>query len=60
MLVVTEESKIVLNQLTINEEGTYRCLLQDQKGTVLSRMYFQLKGKQGLHCLFLNVQLIVV
>ncbi|XP_067250050.1 izumo sperm-egg fusion protein 1 [Chanodichthys erythropterus] len=46
VLVVTEESKIVLNQLTINEEGTYRCLLQDQKGTVLSRMYFKLKVNQ--------------
>lgn len=48
MLVVTEESKIVLNQLTTNEEGMYRCLLQDQKGTVLSRIYFKLKGRPGL------------
>ncbi|KAK2898844.1 hypothetical protein Q8A67_010262 [Cirrhinus molitorella] len=44
-LVVTEESKIVLNQLKVNEEGTYRCLLQDQKGTALSRTYFKLKVK---------------
>ncbi|KAI2661464.1 Izumo sperm-egg fusion protein 1 [Labeo rohita] len=44
-LVVTEESKIVLNQLKVNEEGTYRCLLQDQIGTALSRMYFKLKVK---------------
>ncbi|XP_073675896.1 izumo sperm-egg fusion protein 1 [Garra rufa] len=44
-LVVTEESKIVLNQLKVNEEGTYRCLLQDQRGTALSRMYFKLKVK---------------
>ncbi|XP_052459857.1 izumo sperm-egg fusion protein 1-like [Carassius gibelio] len=43
VLVVTEESKIVLNQLKVNEEGTYRCLLQDQKDTALSRMYFKLK-----------------
>uniref|UniRef100_A0A9J8D1I3 Ig-like domain-containing protein n=1 Tax=Cyprinus carpio carpio TaxID=630221 RepID=A0A9J8D1I3_CYPCA len=42
-LVVTEESKIVLNQLKVNEEGMYRCRLQDQKGTTLSRMYFELK-----------------
>lgn len=53
--MVTEESKIVLNQLKVNEEGTYRCLLQDQKGTTLSRMYFKLKGRRCLlnlitHC----------
>ncbi|XP_067270766.1 izumo sperm-egg fusion protein 1 [Pseudorasbora parva] len=43
VLVVTKESKIVLNQLTKSEEGTYCCLLQDQKGTVLSHMCFKLK-----------------
>ncbi|XP_056628523.1 izumo sperm-egg fusion protein 1 isoform X2 [Triplophysa dalaica] len=42
-LVVTEDSKIVLNQLRVNEEGVYRCLLQDQKNTTLSRIYFYLK-----------------
>ncbi|XP_073723772.1 izumo sperm-egg fusion protein 1 [Misgurnus anguillicaudatus] len=41
-LVVTEDSKIVLNQLRVNEQGLYRCLLQDQKGTTLSRIYFNL------------------
>ncbi|KAJ8005774.1 hypothetical protein DPEC_G00121380 [Dallia pectoralis] len=42
VLVVTEDSSIVLNQLTVDEEGTYRCLLTDAKGTVLSRTYFLL------------------
>ncbi|KAI7797758.1 izumo sperm-egg fusion protein 1 [Triplophysa rosa] len=42
-LVVTEDSKIVLNQLRVNEQGVYRCLLQDQKATTLSRIYFYLK-----------------
>ncbi|KAA0713807.1 hypothetical protein E1301_Tti015556 [Triplophysa tibetana] len=42
-LVVTEDSKIVLNQLRVNEQGVYRCLLQDQKKTTLSRIYFYLK-----------------
>ncbi|XP_043103354.1 izumo sperm-egg fusion protein 1 [Puntigrus tetrazona] len=42
-LVVTEESKIVLNQLKVNEGGTYRCLLRDQTGTTLSRTRFKLK-----------------
>lgn len=45
-LVVTEDSKIALNQLRVNEQGMYRCLLQDQKATTLSRIYFYLKGKQ--------------
>ncbi|XP_056319348.1 izumo sperm-egg fusion protein 1 [Danio aesculapii] len=44
-LVVTKESKIVLNQLSVSEEGSYRCLLKDQKGTALSRTFFQLKVK---------------
>lgn len=42
-LVVTEDSKIVLNQLRVSEQGVYRCLLQDQKATTLSRIYFNLK-----------------
>ncbi|NP_001314727.1 izumo sperm-egg fusion protein 1 precursor [Danio rerio] len=44
-LVVTKESKIVLNQLSVSEEGSYRCLLKDQKGTALSRTFFQLEVK---------------
>ncbi|TRY92844.1 hypothetical protein DNTS_015600 [Danionella cerebrum] len=42
-LVVTKDSKIVLNQLRVSEGGTYRCLLMDQKGTEVSRMHFILK-----------------
>uniref|UniRef100_A0A3B1K9P2 Ig-like domain-containing protein n=1 Tax=Astyanax mexicanus TaxID=7994 RepID=A0A3B1K9P2_ASTMX len=38
VLVVTEESKIVLNQLSVSEQGVYRCLLLDKHGTELSRM----------------------
>lgn len=45
-LVVTEDSKIVLNQLRVSEQGLYRCLLQDQKGTTLSRIYFNLTGEK--------------
>ncbi|XP_049341881.1 izumo sperm-egg fusion protein 1 [Astyanax mexicanus] len=40
VLVVTEESKIVLNQLSVSEQGVYRCLLLDKHGTELSRMHF--------------------
>ncbi|KAK1787088.1 hypothetical protein P4O66_017468, partial [Electrophorus voltai] len=40
VLVVTEDSKIVLNQLSVREQGVYRCLLLDKKRTALSRMYF--------------------
>ncbi|XP_051508822.1 izumo sperm-egg fusion protein 1 [Myxocyprinus asiaticus] len=43
VLVVSEESKIVLNQLRFSEQGMYRCLLQDQTGTTLSRIYFRLQ-----------------
>ncbi|XP_019907879.1 izumo sperm-egg fusion protein 1 [Esox lucius] len=42
VLVVTEDSSIVLNQLTVDEAGTYRCFLTDAKGTLLSRTYFLL------------------
>uniref|UniRef100_A0AAZ3QRW2 Ig-like domain-containing protein n=1 Tax=Oncorhynchus tshawytscha TaxID=74940 RepID=A0AAZ3QRW2_ONCTS len=42
VLVVTEDSSVVLNQLHVDEEGTYRCLLTDGKGTVLSRTHFLL------------------
>ncbi|XP_030621915.1 izumo sperm-egg fusion protein 1 [Chanos chanos] len=40
VLVVTPESKIVLNQLRVEEQGVYRCLLQDSEGTTLSRTHF--------------------
>nr|XP_046204276.1 izumo sperm-egg fusion protein 1 [Oncorhynchus gorbuscha] len=42
VLVVTEDSSVVLNQLHVDEEGMYRCLLTDGKGTVLSRTHFLL------------------
>ncbi|KAL7827293.1 hypothetical protein SRHO_G00330110 [Serrasalmus rhombeus] len=42
VVVVTEDSKIVLNQLSVGEQGVYRCLLLDKHGTELSRMYFML------------------
>lgn len=48
-LVVTKESKIVLNQLSVSEEGSYRCLLKDQKGTALSRTFFQLTGSVSIY-----------
>ncbi|KAI4890527.1 hypothetical protein NFI96_033323, partial [Prochilodus magdalenae] len=41
-VVVTEDSKIVLNQLSRSEQGVYRCLLLDKHGTELSRMFFLL------------------
>ncbi|XP_060737793.1 izumo sperm-egg fusion protein 1 isoform X2 [Tachysurus vachellii] len=40
VLVVTEDSKIVLNQLSMSEQGVYRCFLLDQHGTTLSHTHF--------------------
>ncbi|KAM9475761.1 izumo sperm-egg fusion protein 1 isoform 2-T2 [Clarias gariepinus] len=40
VLVVTKESKIVLNQLHVTEQGVYRCFLLDQHGTTLSHTRF--------------------
>lgn len=45
VLVVTEDSSVVLNQLEVNEQGIYRCTLQDREGTVLSQATFLLTGK---------------
>ncbi|XP_076845156.1 izumo sperm-egg fusion protein 1 isoform X2 [Brachyhypopomus gauderio] len=42
VLALTEDSKIVLNQLTVSDQGVYRCLLLDKENTALSRMYFML------------------
>ncbi|KAK5623139.1 hypothetical protein CRENBAI_019129 [Crenichthys baileyi] len=39
-LVVTHDSSVVLNQLHLDEQGTYRCSLQDQNGTVFYRVTF--------------------
>ncbi|KAF7653577.1 hypothetical protein LDENG_00081260 [Lucifuga dentata] len=41
-LVVTEDSSVVLNQLHVDETGTYRCLLQNQKGVIFSKVTFLL------------------
>ncbi|XP_017322730.1 izumo sperm-egg fusion protein 1 isoform X2 [Ictalurus punctatus] len=40
VLVVTKDSKIVLNQLSVSEQGVYRCILLDQHGTTLSHTHF--------------------
>ncbi|XP_026042863.1 izumo sperm-egg fusion protein 1 isoform X4 [Astatotilapia calliptera] len=42
VLVVTEDSSIVLNQLRLDEEGTYRCSLQAQNGTIFYQATFPL------------------
>ncbi|KAM6945199.1 izumo sperm-egg fusion protein 1 [Lycodopsis pacificus] len=41
-LVVTDDSSVVLNQLLADEQGTYRCSLQGQDGTVFYRVTFPL------------------
>ncbi|XP_076005680.1 izumo sperm-egg fusion protein 1 [Genypterus blacodes] len=41
-LLVTKESFFVLNEVLVEEQGTYRCSLQDKKGTVFSRITFRL------------------
>ncbi|KAG7332060.1 hypothetical protein KOW79_003894 [Hemibagrus wyckioides] len=40
ILVVTKDSKIVLNQLSMSEQGVYRCFLLDRHGTTLSHTHF--------------------
>ncbi|KAL2086226.1 hypothetical protein ACEWY4_017285 [Coilia grayii] len=42
VLVVTPDSNVVLNQLTLADQGVYRCLLQGRSGTVFSRTRFTL------------------
>lgn len=44
-LVVTKDSSVVLNQLHVDEQGTYRCSLQDRNRTVLYRVTFLLTGR---------------
>ncbi|KAM4577088.1 izumo sperm-egg fusion protein 1 [Odontesthes bonariensis] len=41
-LVVTHDSSVVLNQLHVDEQGTYRCSLKDLNGTIFSRFTFLL------------------
>ncbi|XP_068167897.1 izumo sperm-egg fusion protein 1 [Antennarius striatus] len=41
-LIVTEESSVVLNQVQVNEQGTYRCSLQDPNGIVYYQVSFLL------------------
>ncbi|XP_068594928.1 izumo sperm-egg fusion protein 1 [Brachionichthys hirsutus] len=42
VLVVTEDSSVVLNQLQADEQGTYRCSLQDPNGVVFYQVAFLL------------------
>ncbi|XP_041856469.1 izumo sperm-egg fusion protein 1 [Melanotaenia boesemani] len=41
-LVVTHDSSVVLNQLHVDEQGTYRCSLIDQNGTIYYEVTFLL------------------
>ncbi|XP_041643280.1 izumo sperm-egg fusion protein 1 isoform X2 [Cheilinus undulatus] len=41
-LVVTDDSTVVLNQLRVNEQGTYRCSLRGPNGTVFYQVTFLL------------------
>ncbi|XP_051806770.1 izumo sperm-egg fusion protein 1 [Acanthochromis polyacanthus] len=41
-LVVTDDSSVVLNQLRVDEQGTYRCSLQDRNGTIFYQVTFLL------------------
>ncbi|XP_029960090.1 izumo sperm-egg fusion protein 1 [Salarias fasciatus] len=41
-LVVTDESSLILNQLHVTEQGTYRCSLQDRNGTIFYGVAFLL------------------
>ncbi|KAM8760900.1 izumo sperm-egg fusion protein 1 isoform 1-T5 [Acanthopagrus schlegelii] len=41
-LVVTDDSSVVLNQLHVDEQGTYRCSLQNRNGFVFYRATFLL------------------
>ncbi|XP_056274327.1 izumo sperm-egg fusion protein 1 [Pseudoliparis swirei] len=41
-LVVTDDSSVVLNQLRVDEQGTYRCSLQGRDGTVFYRVTYPL------------------
>lgn len=47
VLIVTDDSSMVLNQLHVDEQGTYRCSLQGQDGTVFYRIHFLLTGKSA-------------
>ncbi|XP_058497919.1 izumo sperm-egg fusion protein 1 [Solea solea] len=41
-LVVTDDSHVVLNQLQVNEQGTYRCSLKAQNGSIFYQVTFLL------------------
>ncbi|KAM9360345.1 izumo sperm-egg fusion protein 1 [Symphorus nematophorus] len=41
-LVVTDDSSVVLNQLRVDEQGTYRCSLQGRNGTIFYQVTFLL------------------
>ncbi|XP_028313846.1 izumo sperm-egg fusion protein 1 isoform X3 [Gouania willdenowi] len=41
-LVVTDESSVILNQLSVKDQGIYRCSLQKNNGTIFSQVTFLL------------------
>ena len=47
-LVVTGDSSVVLNQLHVDEQGTYRCSLQERNGAAFYRVTFLLTGRVQL------------
>lgn len=47
-LVVIDDSSVVLNQLHVDEQGTYRCSLQNRNGIVFYRATFLLTGRVQL------------
>lgn len=49
VLVVTDDSSVVLNQLHVEERGTYRCSLQNQTGTVFYKVTFLVSGKHQIY-----------
>ncbi|KAM9391452.1 izumo sperm-egg fusion protein 1 [Pholidichthys leucotaenia] len=42
VLLVTKDSSIILNQLRVDEQGTYRCSLQATNGTIFYQATFKL------------------
>lgn len=47
-LLLTDESLFILNQMHGDEQGTYRCSLQDRNGIVFYRVYFLVTGRVAL------------
>lgn len=55
-LVVTEDSYLVLNQLRLDEQGTYRCSLEGRNGIVFYRVLFLLSGKKKIIIIIITEQ----